>query len=233
MKPLASWSPPILKALYEGRLQIIDAPLSEHESIARQEHKNKKIAQIQAEALYRLGSNDYGMERVWADLLAIKPKDINELDLEIALVHGIWNLVRIYDGEPEPIAPNKKTKEIEAILDLVSTLQRDIKNCEEAKLIEGDAVELILHKSNFEYRNGLGETKSEPPHESWYRHNSPSLRSEVNQINVDSIIPWGDRSPLQRLGWWAREANAIGLNQGLDSFSERLSKRIPIYEENH
>jgi hypothetical protein len=220
MKSLESWAPEWLKRYYQVELDKLT-----------QENLNPKQKETQskrARVLYRLGTHQE-MKDVWGKLLIKDAKEIKYLDdKELALVDGICGLIGISISGEKLTTPLDKGGQLQEISDKIQELQRLIRKSTEASSEDGVIVETILHKINVEYRNSKGE-KIAPQSPNYLKHIDINANSELSTLSLDEHMPWKERTQVQRLGWWTREATTLNLTDILSFYSERMND----YSENY
>jgi hypothetical protein len=225
MKPLADWSPKELKKHYDTEVY----------KLAHWDYnlKQKEVQERKIEALYRLGTHQ-DMKEVWEKLLSRDAVTIQyPVDKEMALVGGIHEFIWRNPFGEKQVRPSDKDEQLGEIAEKIKELQRLIKKSGEASDENYLIVETLLHKRNLEYRNQRGEKKSFPENPSWLRINEGNANIEVSQITLDEHMPWGKRLPLQRLGWWTREAMTLKLTDILDYYSERMGDYSKTYKDHY
>ncbi|MBU3537409.1 hypothetical protein [Polynucleobacter sp. UK-Gri1-W3] len=224
MKPLQSWSPDYLHKLYKHEVDKLT-----HGELNL---KQKEVQERKIEALYRLGTYP-DMKAVWEKLLS-KDADmiVYPVDKELALVGGILEQIWINPfGEPQ-VRPSDKDEQLGEIAEKIKELQRLINKSKEASYEDGQILKTILHKRNIEYRNQHGEQiGSQSPN--YFKFIDINANAELSQIALDEHMPWRDRYPLQRLGWWTREAMTLQLTDILGYYSERMGDYSKTYKDHY
>ncbi|MBT8582433.1 hypothetical protein G6653_06570 [Polynucleobacter paneuropaeus] len=224
MKPLQSWSPDYLHKLYKHEVDKL--------AHGELNLKQKEVQERKIEALYRLGTHQ-DMKAVWEKLLS-KDADmiVYPVDKELALVGGILEQIWINPfGEPQ-VRPSDKDEKLGEIAEKIKELQRLINKSGEASYEDGQILETILHKRNIEYRNQHGEQiGSQSPN--YFKFIDINANAELSQIALDEHMPWRDRYPLQRLGWWTREAMTLQLTDILGYYSERMGDYSKTYKDHY
>jgi hypothetical protein len=224
MKPLQSWSPDYLHKLYKHEVDKL--------AHGELNLKQKEVQERKNEALYRLGTHQ-DMKAVWEKLLS-KDADmiVYPVDKELALVVGILEQIWINPfGEPQ-VRPSDKDEQLGEIAEKIKELQRLINKSKEASYEDGQILETILHKRNIEYRNQHGEQiGSQSPN--YFKFIDINANAELSQIALDEHMPWRDRYPLQRLGWWTREAMTLQLTDILGYYSERMGDYSKTYKDHY
>lgn len=225
MKPLKSWTPKHLERLY----QIEAAKTTQNNYTLKQKQtQGKKI-----DALYRLSTYE-DMKDVWENLLSRDAVTIKyNVEKEIALVSGIHEFIWKYGFGDNPPRPKDKDDQLWEIASKIKELQRLIAKSPEAGFENLNTIESLLHKKNLEYRNEKGEKKSFPEDLSWLKFNDGNALIEYSQITLDEHMPWNDRTPTQRLGWWTKEAMALSLTEVLEFYAKRMGDYSKIYNANY
>jgi len=225
MKPLQSWSPNYLHKLYKHEVDKL--------AHGELNLKQKEVQKRKIEALYRLGTHQ-DMKEVWTKLLDRDADAIKySVEKELALVDGIHGCIwREAFGEKRA-TPKDKNDQLGEVNKAINELQRVIKKSGEASDETHLIVETLLHKKNLEYRNQRGENKSFPENPSWLKLNEGSATQELSQLAFDEHMPWLDRFPAQRLGWWTREAMALNLTEILNYYSERMDYHSQVYDTHY